>query len=694
MPVTAKHLSTFFFIGSSMLANAAQDANLDTVTVTAGREGEHNLSQALSIGKVSEQTLQQENGGHVADSLNSIAGAYLIPLHGGQGHMTAIRMPLNTQGYYLFLQDNLPVQSAGFFNHNGLWWTSYQTSAGSIEVLKGAGSVLHGSSAVAGTVNVLSNEPEFNQSGNLSLDGSDQGYHKIRLQNSTALDENNAASLGLSHSYDEGWRKHTANERSEINLQHLYSAGNVKIRNQLLASQLNNEMASALDAGTFENAPENDGLPAAVRPYDPSRKTAYARLSSDINLAFKGGNELNVIPYIRRNTNEYVATWKNYYPKSENQYDTAGLLLKVSHDYYDGSKTTLGSDLEYTEATELTYQPVDLTIATKNYVQDFKYTDDTVTYKATAVFAQHEQVLTDTITASAGLRYDQMTYALNNNLPASDDDGYGGRRLADRSDDFNHLSPKFSLLYRYATQASVYARAANSFRAPTGSELYQLNKGDNGSLENGVKPETATTYEIGHKWFNQQTALDIALYHMQVNDAISNAYDEAGEQYRTNAGQVLHRGIEVAVYQVINQAVQLQISATRAEHRYLDFVVNKGSASKEQDLSGHEMAQAPRYLINSRIFYVPGALPALKTQLEYQVVADYWMDDANSKRYGGFHLLNAKAHYQFSSALAANLRIENLLDTQYASQVDIAYNKERYTPAAPRSIFAGINYQW
>jgi iron complex outermembrane recepter protein len=181
---------------------------------------------------------------------------------------------------------------------------------------------------------------------------------------------------------------------------------------------------------------------------------------------------------------------------------------------------------------------------------------------------------------------------------------------------------------------------------------------------------------------------------MQVNDAISNAYDDNGEQYRTNAGQVLHRGVEVTVYQVLNQAVQLQVSATRAEHRYLDFVVNKGSATKEQDLSGHEMAQAPRYLINSRIFYAPSALPALKTQLEYQVVADYWMDDANNKRYGGFHLLNAKAHYQFNAALSSNLRIENLLDTHYASQVDIAYNKERYTPAAPRTIFAGINYQW
>lgn len=671
----------------------AEHTQLDTVTVTASREGEQNLQQPLSIGLVNQQQLEQENGGHLANSLNSIAGTYLIPLHGGQGHMTAIRMPLNTQGYYLFLQDNLPVQSAGFFNHNGLWWTSYQTGASGVEVLKGAGTVLHGSNAVAGTVNVLSAQPEFSNTGSLSVDGNDQGYHKLRLQQNYQLNDNQAINVGLSRSYDEGWRDHTANERQEINLQHLYQGDGINVRSQLLVSDLRNEMASALDKTTYENDRNNDGLPASVRQYDPTRETAYARLSSQITLNLRNGDELSFIPYLRQNNNDYVATWKNFYPKTENSYQTTGLLAKYNHQYFDGSQTTIGSDLEYTVADDLTYQPVDITVSSKNYVAGSRYFDDEIIYQANALFIQHEQQIGEKLRLAAGLRYDTMRFELNNNLAATDDDGFGNRSLADRSDDFSHLSRKFSAQYQYQKNAALYARISESFRTPTGTELYQLSKGDNGSLADGVSAETATTYEIGHKFLGAHNAIDFAIYHMQVEDAISNAYDSDGNQYRTNAGQVLHRGVEVAYLQQISDQVQFQISATRAEHRYLKFIVNQGK-SNEQDLSGHEMAQAPRYLMNSRIFYKPAALPELNTQLEYQVVADYWMDDTNSKRYGGFHLLNAKAHYQFNAALSSNLRIENLLDTQYASQVDIAYNKERYTPAAPRSIFAGINYQW
>ncbi len=689
-----KHTLLASYIAFLSLSSAhAEHTQLDTITVTAAREGEQNLSQALSVGLVKEDQLEQENGGHLSNSLNSIAGTYLIPLHGGQGHMTAIRMPLNTQGYYLFLQDNLPVQSSGFFNHNGLWWTSYQTGSNGVEVLKGAGTVLHGSNAVAGTVNVLSAQPQFDNSGKANLDASDQGYHKVRVHQNVSLNDNHAIRLAASRSYDEGWRDHTANERQELNLQHQFQDQRWVIRNQLLVSDLRNEMASALDKDTFEQDRTNDGLPESVRQYDPTRETTYLRLSSDIRIALQKGDELSLIPYIRENTNHYVATWKKFYPKIENNYQTAGLLTKYTHHYFDGSQTIIGGDLEYTVADQLTYQPVNLTSGSTDYVAGTRYFDDEVTYQASALFVQHEQTVTDKLRLGVGLRYDQMSFELDNKLAATDNDGFGNRSLEDRSDDFSHLSRKFSLHYQYLNQAALYARASESFRTPTGSELYQLSSGDNGSLDNGVKAETATTYEIGHKFLGAHNAIDVAIYHMMVEDAISNAYDSNGEQFRTNAGLVLHRGIEVSYLQQLGDALRFQFSATRAEHRYLKFVQNQGS-SKEQDLSGQEMAQAPRYMVNSRIFYNPTALPQLNTQLEYQVIADYWMDDANSKRYGGFHLLNAKSHYQINPNLSVNLRVENLMDVDYASQVSIAYGKERYTPAAPRSVFAGLALAW
>ena len=122
-----------------------------------------------------------DQGAHIQDSTRLMAGVTINQLSGSSSHNTGIRMPLNYDGYYLFLQDSIPLQSSAFFNHNGLRWSSYNTSAQQIEVLKGAGTTLYGSGAVAATVNVLSAEPTFYSKGHISILGGEHDYGQIKF---------------------------------------------------------------------------------------------------------------------------------------------------------------------------------------------------------------------------------------------------------------------------------------------------------------------------------------------------------------------------------------------------------------------------------------------------------------------------------------------------------------------------------
>jgi iron complex outermembrane receptor protein len=99
------------------------DTQLDTVTVTATRSEESVDKQPLSISKKSSSEIQLDQVGVQKDLLNSIAGVSIKQTGSVVGNTTAIRTPDTTLPYFLYLQDGIPVQSSGFFNHNALAYT-------------------------------------------------------------------------------------------------------------------------------------------------------------------------------------------------------------------------------------------------------------------------------------------------------------------------------------------------------------------------------------------------------------------------------------------------------------------------------------------------------------------------------------------------------------------------------------------
>jgi hypothetical protein len=55
---------------------------------------------------------------------------------GNEQHMMAIRQPISTSAYYLYLEDGLPIRPMGIFNHNALLEIN-QFNVESVEVVKG-----------------------------------------------------------------------------------------------------------------------------------------------------------------------------------------------------------------------------------------------------------------------------------------------------------------------------------------------------------------------------------------------------------------------------------------------------------------------------------------------------------------------------------------------------------------------------
>lgn len=667
---------------------------LAAIVVTANRTAESADTLSVNISSAAKEQIQLDQGQHIQDSTRMMAGVTINQLSNSSSHNTGIRMPLNYDGYYLFLQDNIPLQSSAFFNHNGLRWSSYNTQADQIEVLKGAGTTLYGSGAVAATVNVLSANPQFAPEGSASFTAGADDHLQLKFTHTDAINDNQALLFAASALQDNGWREQSGRERQEVLLKHLWLLDDDnELITQLQASTLTDEMATSLSETAYQNTPQDSGLSPAVAALNPERDSDYLRLSTQWTHRINDSAELSFIPYVRHSTNDYIATWNSYTPKAESSVDTLGLLSKLTLQHENGSETVLGMDAEYSQSDSFSFQPLDVTASSwgggsTTYVKGFVYQDNEILFQNLSPYLQHTYPLTDKLQLQAGVRYDFSRYELDNQLAETNNDGYGNRQLADRSDVFQSLNPKLGLSYQWTEQSNVYGRVAQANRLPTASALYNLKSGDSGSLVGGVDEESSTTLELGYRYQQDNLRLSLALYRMSIDDAIVTARDTQGDTYRTNAGETLHQGFEAEVAYQISSELSAQLAYSYSRHTFEDYV-NDGTV-----YSGNEMMRAPRTKAAATLTWKPVAISGLTTQLQADYFGEYWMDDENTRKADSYTLLHLKGEYAVAPGLTLYGRIENLLDEKYAYQQEVSWGRAKFYPGNERTLKAGLRYQW
>jgi len=703
LSVLALVLSPFSF---SAFANNEQQQTPDSggisqverLTVTSNRKEMLDTDLAMSVHGVGQDELAIDSGQHVAESLNSISGVLVNQLSGGQGHKTAIRMPMNTSGYYLFLQDNIPLQSAAFFNHNALWWSSFNSNVSRMEVLKGAGTALYGSGAVAATINILSKPIEDHNETSVALTAGADNYHKAQASHSIRINQKHAIRVSASYLNNDGWRDHTGSTRSEINIRHEYDISpDETLSTSFIASDLEQEMAGSLSDDLYANDRTNSGLSDVVLASDPLRKSQYVRLSTQWDKSIDNSH-YSLIPYARYRTNDYTATWNQNMPAIESSVLTFGLLALANFEQGNDNETTVGFDLEYTSGDQFSYQPLDFTTTgwgADTFVAGEKFYDDTTTYTGVSPYVQHKRRLTDKLDLTVGARFDYAKYDFDNKLGAFGDIGHGNWSLEDTDDSYTHLSPKASLNYHLDDTSSTYLRYANGFRLPTAGSIFHLTTKDNG-LAQSVDPEVSDTFELGYKANFETVTFDAAIYYMDVDDGIVHAYNEQGQRYLTNASRVIHKGFEFAVDWQIMPSLDISLAYSKSNHEYDEFIVDG------EDLSGNELMSAPDYIANVRLRYSPEALPQLSSMLEVQSIGQYWLDDANSinpetnenRTEDGYTLVNVKAQYNVSPQLTLNARVLNVLNDDYIHEISYRYGRNSISPGAPRTFYVGFNYNF
>ncbi len=638
--------------------------------------------------RVDNRTLTLIGETQPAQLFSLVPGAWVTQGR-GQESLMALRSPLLTGtgacGAFLLLEDGVPIQPAGFCDVNALFEINTE-QAEALEVIRGPGSVLYGSNALNGIVNVLTRAPEYQPQNSASLEYGSNNYTRAEASvgNWNGTD---GFRLSANATHDSGFRADSGYDQQKFTLRLDHDDNALSRKTLLEATNLNQKTAGyiyGLDA--YENP--------ALRYSNPTpgafRDAQSYRLLQKWQLNLADNRELDITSYVRRNWTSFTEHYLPGEPIETAAANSGGLQLKLRTAPSDNTSMIYGTDAEYAHGTVTEFQPEPITnlppaqadIRPQGYNYDYAADSRTLAAYVNMTHYWNPQWL-----FSGGVRVEGVRYTYVNFLPVGNTqaDGtpcaYGGclfNRPADRADQFVNVLPKFGVSYLVTPQQTFYADIGRGARAPQTTELYELQSQQTVA---DLNSETLNSFELGWRGHAGRFGWDTDVYY-QIKDHFIFR-DSNG--FNVSDGRIRSRGLEFNLDYALTSSLAVLMNGTYAIHSYA-FSQNLGQGDYITD--GNDVKYAPRSLGSVRLRW--RAANGAQLDLAWTHVGGYWLDESNQHRYGGQDLLNLYVEEALARGWSLALRVTNLSNKAYAERADYSFGNYRYFPGDGRETFIEV----
>lgn len=665
---------------------------MEIVTVTASRSEQSLSSSTASLSIVSEEDLLTISHIHISETLSRVPGVW-VSRGNGQEHLTAIRSPVLTGagscGSFTVAEDGIPVRATGLCNVNQLFDLNTE-QAQRIEVLRGPGTVLHGSDALHGVINVITKAPASDQETLISLEAGSNDFYRTKLSQS-GTNGDHGYRLNFNGATDGGYKNDSGYDQQKITARHDFNRDNISIQSLLSINNLNQETAGYVQGkDAFK---EGDRKRENPNP-EAFRDTQSYRLQSQLTLALDNGGSFIATPYARYTDMDFLMHFLPGTPLEQNGQKGIGIQTAYRRPINQDLMLTQGFDAEYTDAFLKQSQEGGFSSFPKG--QQYNYE---VTAKMLAAFITADYELLPTTILSAGSRYEYLEYDYDNRMidgnTAEDGsqcvNGFTGAvgcrytRPSDSTDDFDNWSVNASINHQINDALTGVVRLAHGFRAPQATEMYRL---QNGQLTANLDSEEINSLEIGLRGAAENISFSLTTFFMKKTNAIFQSSD----RLNLADGQSEHYGLEYDVAWQLSSQWHINIAGTFARHSYSNNVSTPGPSSAVIIPSdGNDIDTAPRHMSAVQLGWTP--TEDVRAELEWLSMGKYYTDIDNLHSYGGHNLLNLRLIQQLSKNISIGLRISNLTDVDYAERADYTgFNGDRYFIGEPRSYHGNVTY--
>ncbi|HNP37235.1 MAG TPA: TonB-dependent receptor [Woeseiaceae bacterium] len=673
-------------IAPSLTTLASEHDDIEEIVVTSQRLGISILRQDSNVERLGHDDILRVEHQHLHELLTRVPGVWLSR-GSGQESLAAIRSPVlsgaGSCGAILTLEDGIPTRPAGFCNVNQLFELDTE-QARSIEVIRGPGSVLYGSNALHGTINVLMPQPGDSVTGSLGIDFGANDFYRLRGELPLRAEQPWRASFILAK--DGGFRADSGYRQGKAHAKYKSELFGGELTSAFTATDLYQDTAGFIigkDAYKDPALNRSNANPEAFR--DAASQRLYALWNRSMN-----GFELDVRPYFRHSSMQFLQHFLPGQPLEENGQSSLGAMVFASFDKTHYGIIT-GFDFDWSDSylKETQDGPADGSAFLEATRPAGKHYDYTVDSLSLAAYIQARFDLSERLRLTAGLRLENTRYDYDNRMLVGNtkDDGsecgFGGclyTRPADSSDDFTDLAPRLGLNYLVSQNFSVYASYGQGFRAPQMTELYRLQSGQRVA---DLESEQIGSVEVGLRAVQERWSIDTAVFYMRKRNSVLRD----AEGFNVNGGRSRHRGVELALNATPFEQFRLSLNASYAHHTY-DF--NQVAERGETFVAGRDVDTAPRLLASAEFFYIPVA--PLELSLQWTTIGKYYLDAENLFTYPGHDLWNFRAAVDIGRHYMATLRLNNVTDTDFADRADYAFGNYRYFPGRGRELFIELQY--
>lgn len=311
--------------------------------------------------------------------------------------------------------------------------------------------------------------------------------------------------------------------------------------------------------------------------------------------------------------------------------------------------------------------------------------NETINY---GVFGQAAWHFTDNLAFTVGARYtvDSKEYTttadairIGGGIPrATILVPYPTQRM---SQDWEKLTPKFSLEWQAADDVFLYASANNGFKGGG----WQGKPASAAAANVSFNPEIAWSYEIGAKteWFENRMRANVAAFYIDYQDLqVRSVNAECVCIVVSNAGDAKINGIELELQGYLNDNFNVWLSGAYLDTEYVDYVDSLGIV-----FSGNTMQRAPEFS-----FYAGGEFTFPKLgPWDLSMRVDYrWQDKMfwaveNTNFEPSFGQWGARISYTSPDRrYSISLWGKNLTDEIYRERVSALFGDEYSTMGPPR----------
>ncbi len=523
-------------------AQAAETYKSEDVVVTASRVEQQLADVNMSVSVITSEQIQQDAGATtIADLLESTVPGIRVNNDGGQG-IDRIKIRGENSFRTVVMIDGQRISEQKSMSGVPLLIDPSQVER--IEVIRGPASVLYGSDAIGGAINIITKKGGtkpiegsvsigFNSSNN-GKDGSAQIYGgtngwKYRIGAAASANDNLDTPLGEMPNTDSKTKSANAFLSYDID-------PNKTVGVSFNYHDLEFMSADYTSPGFYVDVPEWERMRGAAFAEFKNISENFVRLRLDTAIESNKKQMQNHVvmfgPYMLDNFADNKLTTSSFNAQTDWQIGNAHYLIagyEFSHDNLEAKSEAVGKVPSIVPGVGM---------VPTSYNKAEKYDGYQIRH---AVFATMETTLAEDWVFNYGARYTWISndIDIHNELAGIKDhrDGNDGKVV------FN-----VGASYKGFENLALRANWSQGYRYPLLQELYiDTSMGSMGTTyaNPDLKPETSDNFEIGARYSSGIIRVDAAIFYSDADDYITTvAIDENNSRY-TNVGKARTIGFEL-----------------------------------------------------------------------------------------------------------------------------------------------------